>query len=75
VTEAYIVRHADALWTLDEMRPPSPLGRDQALILHAHDPRVGFAFWERISTPDIYRVEVAESQVTWTRLQDSTGRQ
>jgi 2,3-bisphosphoglycerate-dependent phosphoglycerate mutase len=66
---ALVARHAGARIVV------ATHGTLLALILHAYDPRVGFAFWQRISTPDIYRVEVAASQVTWTRLQDSRRRQ
>ena len=39
-----------------------------ALILQHFDPSVGFAFWQSLTMPDVYRLEVKDGQATRHRL-------
>lgn len=39
-----------------------------ALILQHYDPAVGFAFWQALTMPDIYRLELDPSGVSWSRV-------
>jgi len=38
------------------------------LILQHFDPSVGFAFWQSLTMPDVYRLEVTDGRATCHRL-------
>lgn len=38
------------------------------LIVQQYDPAVGFAFWQGLTMPDIYRLEIGPTGVRWGRV-------